>query len=67
MVAVGDTKLSDSLMNLIKKKYEEKSSESFGDLDIKWRLLWGKMASDETRVLLSSAVSIFHVTNYVSF
>ncbi|KAL8089919.1 uncharacterized protein LOC141697116 [Apium graveolens] len=60
MVAVGDTKLSDSLMNLIKRKYEEKSSQSFGDLDIKWRLLLGKMASDETRNLLSSAVSIFH-------
>lgn len=60
MVAVGDTKLSDSLMNLIKKKHEEKSSESFGDIDIKWRLLCGKMASGETMGLLSSAVSLFH-------
>lgn len=60
MVAVGDTKLSDSLMNLIKKKHEEKSLESFGDIDIKWRLLCGKMASGETMGLLSSAVSLFH-------
>lgn len=66
MVAVGDTKLSDSLMNVIKKKHEEKSSQSAGDLDIKWRLLCGKIASDETRGLLSNAVAIFHVTNYIS-
>lgn len=60
ILAVGDAKLSDSLMNVIKKKHEEKGSQSFGDLDIKWRLLCGKIASDETSVLLSNAVALFH-------
>ncbi|KAL1827721.1 hypothetical protein DCAR_0206903 [Daucus carota subsp. sativus] len=59
-VAVGDTELSDSLMDMIKKKHEEKGSQSFGDLNIRWRLLCGRTAADETRVLLSNAVAIFH-------
>ncbi|KAM7528022.1 hypothetical protein LguiB_031432 [Lonicera macranthoides] len=60
LVADGGEKLPDSLLNVIKKKREEKDSEGSVDLDIRWRLLCGKMPSDETRVLLSKAVSIFH-------
>ena len=41
-------------------KQAEQGLEPSADLDIRWRLLCGKMASDETRVLLSKAVAIFH-------
>ena len=64
-VAVGDTELSDPLMDMIKKKHEEKGSQSFGDLgdlNIRWRLLCERTAADETRILLSNVVAIFHVT-----
>uniref|UniRef100_A0A5B6ZWC6 PHD-type domain-containing protein n=1 Tax=Davidia involucrata TaxID=16924 RepID=A0A5B6ZWC6_DAVIN len=60
LVVYGEEKLPDSLLNVIKKKHLETSSESSANLDIRWRLLSGKMASDETRVLLSKAVAIFH-------
>ncbi|KAI4334319.1 hypothetical protein L6164_019029 [Bauhinia variegata] len=60
LVACGEADLPDSLLSMIKKKYEEKSLET-GDLDIKWRILNWKLASDvETRKLLSKACSIFH-------
>lgn len=65
LVADGGEKLPDSLLNVIKKKREEKDSEGSVDLDIRWRLLCGKMPSDETRVLLSKAVSIFHVSYFL--
>ena len=61
-VAVGDTELSDPLMDMIKKKHKEKGSQSFGDLNIRWRLLCERTAADETRVLLLNVVAIFHVT-----
>ncbi|KAL7173782.1 hypothetical protein ACSBR2_033108 [Camellia fascicularis] len=60
LVVSGEQKLQDSLLSIVKKKLEEKGSESSADLDIKWRLLSGQMASDDTRLLLSKAVSIFH-------
>lgn len=65
LVADGGEKLPETLLNVIKKKREEKDSEGSVDLDIRWRLLCGKMASDETRVLLSKAVSIFHVSYFL--
>ncbi|GMP36491.1 hypothetical protein CsSME_00008604 [Camellia sinensis var. sinensis] len=52
-----------ALQNLVvsgEQKLEEKGSESSADLDIKWRLLSGQMASDDTTLLLSKAISIFH-------
>ncbi|KAJ4979324.1 hypothetical protein NE237_010104 [Protea cynaroides] len=55
----GPEKLPDSLSNIIKKKYEEKGPED-GDLDVRWRVLSGKIACPETRLLLSKAVAIFH-------
>ncbi|KAI4349071.1 hypothetical protein L6164_009713 [Bauhinia variegata] len=56
----GAEKLSDSLLDVLKKKQAEKGLESLGDIDVKWRVLNGKIASPETRPLLSAAVSIFH-------
>nr|DAD28616.1 TPA_asm: hypothetical protein HUJ06_030084 [Nelumbo nucifera] len=56
----GSEKLPDSLSNIIKKKQEEKGSNNDADLDVRWRLLSGKNASPETKLLLSKAVAIFH-------
>ncbi|KAI4322336.1 hypothetical protein L6164_022041 [Bauhinia variegata] len=61
LVARGEANLPDSLISMIKKKYEEKGLETGGGFDIKWRILNWKLASDnETRQLLSKACSIFH-------
>ncbi|RVW47942.1 Increased DNA methylation 1 [Vitis vinifera] len=56
----GEEKLPDSLLNVIKEKHERKGLESIADYNVRWRLLSGKLASPETRVLLSEAVAIFH-------
>ncbi|XP_057955697.1 uncharacterized protein LOC131149343 [Malania oleifera] len=60
LVARGEEELSDSLFNVIKKKHEEKGREVSANLDIKWRIFRGKMATSETRAFLSRAVAIFH-------
>ncbi|XP_051152448.1 uncharacterized protein LOC127266298 [Andrographis paniculata] len=56
----GAQKLSDSSLDIIKKKLVE--SNGFGDVgfDVRWRLLNAKVASRETRVLLSQAVAVLH-------
>ncbi|KAE9587971.1 putative histone acetyltransferase chromatin regulator PHD family [Lupinus albus] len=62
-LVVGEKNLPvlDSLLNLIKKKHEEKGLKTEVGLDIKWRVMnWKLAASDETRKLLSKAVAIFH-------
>ncbi|CAK9157701.1 unnamed protein product [Ilex paraguariensis] len=56
----GAEKLPDYLLNVIKKKHEEKVLDSVPESDVRWRVLSGKIASRETRLLLSEAVAIFH-------
>ncbi|XVF07796.1 hypothetical protein REPUB_Repub06bG0170500 [Reevesia pubescens] len=56
----GAEKLPDSLLGVIKKKYVEKGLDADLNIDVRWRLLSGKFASPETRLLLSQAVGIFH-------
>nr|XP_033513973.1 uncharacterized protein LOC104103774 isoform X2 [Nicotiana tomentosiformis] len=56
----GDEKLSESCLGAVRMKLKEKCLDSVGDLDVRWRLLSGKITSRETRVLLAEAVSIFH-------
>ncbi|KAF8395308.1 hypothetical protein HHK36_019251 [Tetracentron sinense] len=56
----GPERLPDSLSNVIKKKHLLKDSESDAVLDVSWRLLSGKIASPESRLLLSKAVAIFN-------
>ncbi|XP_020211987.1 increased DNA methylation 1 isoform X2 [Cajanus cajan] len=56
----GSERLPESLLSVIKKKQEEKGLEPINDIDVRWRLLNGKIASAETRPLLLEAVSIFH-------
>ncbi|XP_007027516.2 PREDICTED: uncharacterized protein LOC18598089 isoform X1 [Theobroma cacao] len=53
-------KLPDSLLDVIRKKYVEKGLDADINIDVRWRLLSGKFASPETRLLLSQAVGIFH-------
>ncbi|XP_027352521.1 uncharacterized protein LOC113863222 isoform X2 [Abrus precatorius] len=54
----GAERLPESLLDVLKKKQEEKGLEPIND--VRWRLLSGKIASPETRTLLLEAVSIFH-------
>ncbi|XVF76337.1 hypothetical protein PTKIN_Ptkin13bG0258300 [Pterospermum kingtungense] len=56
----GPEKLPDSFLDVIKKKYAEKGLDADINIDVRWRLLSGKFASPETRLLLSQAVGIFH-------
>ena len=67
LVASKEKDVPDPLLNLIKKKHEEKSLEIGAGLDVKWRVMNWKLDSDsddsvETRKLLSKAVAIFHVS-----
>lgn len=50
--------LPESLLGVIKEKQGEKGLEPINDIDVRWRLLNGKIASPETRPLLLEAVSI---------
>lgn len=61
LVVRGEQELPEALLNAIQKNKEE--SETGVKLDVKWRVLNGKMASDdETKLLLSKAKTIFHVS-----
>ncbi|MQL77471.1 hypothetical protein Taro_009897 [Colocasia esculenta] len=52
--------LPDLQADVIKRKCDEKDINKDIVLDVRWRLLSGKTASSEARLLLSEAVSIFH-------
>lgn len=54
-------KLPVSLLNVMKKKNEEKGFEATND-DVRWRLLSGKLVSPESKLLLSQALAIFQVS-----
>ncbi|KAE8711386.1 cyclin-dependent kinases regulatory subunit 1-like [Hibiscus syriacus] len=61
LIVRGDENIPDSSLHVVRKKHAESSLESKAKLDIRWRVLSGKMASsDDTRVTLSKAVAIFH-------
>ncbi|TYH62467.1 hypothetical protein ES332_D07G122300v1 [Gossypium tomentosum] len=61
LVIRGEEQLPDSSLAVVKKKHVESSLGSKAKLDIRWRVLSGKMTSlDDTRVTLSKAVAIFH-------
>jgi len=67
LVARGEENLPSPLLNLIRKKYNDKGLEFGLDFDIKWRLLnWKVGKSEETRQLLSKVVAIFHVSVLLS-
>lgn len=65
LVALGGEKLPESILVSVQKKIEDKGSASITNLKIRWRVLnWKMSPSDETRSLLSKAVSIFHVSDF---
>lgn len=57
----GPEKLPDSLLQVVNRKLGEIGSDIKADADVSWRLISGKIASPETRLLLSEAIAIFHV------
>ncbi|XP_073309927.1 uncharacterized protein [Primulina huaijiensis] len=60
LLNAGAEKILDSSLNIVREKHIEKNPVAEVDLDMRWRLLNGKITSRETRVLLSQAVAIFH-------
>ncbi|KAE8692514.1 Acyl-CoA N-acyltransferase with RING/FYVE/PHD-type zinc finger domain isoform 2 [Hibiscus syriacus] len=60
LLTCGAEKLPASLLNVVRKKYVEKGLDANINIDVRWRLLSGRFASPETRLLLSQAVGIFH-------
>ncbi|KAI4368738.1 hypothetical protein MLD38_017259 [Melastoma candidum] len=60
LVAHGEEKLPDSLLDVVRKKRLERDAQSSSDVEIKWRILNSKMdSSDESRQLLSHSIKIF--------
>lgn len=57
----GPEKLPESSLDHIKKKLVIEGLDTEADTDVRWRILSGKVATRETRLLLSEAVAIFHV------
>lgn len=63
LVVHGEEKVPNNLLNVIKKKHRDEGSQCAVEVDVKWRILNGTIASDEeTELLLSKAVAIFHVS-----
>ncbi|XVE76081.1 hypothetical protein DITRI_Ditri12bG0144300 [Diplodiscus trichospermus] len=60
LLICGDEKLPDSFLDVIMKKCVEKGLDADINIDVRWRLLSGRYATPETRLLLSQAVGIFH-------
>ncbi|XP_060176966.1 uncharacterized protein LOC132607144 isoform X2 [Lycium barbarum] len=54
----GEERLPDSCLDAIRVK--ENGLVAVDELDVRWRLLSGRISSRETRRLLAEAVSIFH-------
>ncbi|GAA0138767.1 hypothetical protein LIER_00451 [Lithospermum erythrorhizon] len=60
LVADGEMQIPEFLLATIKEKHANLESNDISDLNVKWRLLRGKQVNEETRKLLSGAVTIFH-------
>jgi len=56
-------RLPESLLDVIKKKRVERCLEPLNEIDVRWKLLNGKIASPETRPLLLEAVAMFNVSS----
>lgn len=56
----GPEKIPDLLLDVVNRKLGENGLDIKVDVDISWRLISGKIASPETRLLLSEAIAIFH-------
>ncbi|KAF8110566.1 hypothetical protein N665_0081s0001 [Sinapis alba] len=56
----GAENLSDDSLEIIRMKQGITDVDSVSHLDIRWRLISGKVTSPESRMLLSQALAIFH-------
>ncbi|KAJ8899731.1 hypothetical protein K2173_019430 [Erythroxylum novogranatense] len=59
LIVRGAEKLPDSILEVIKMKHEQKGLGIISDIDVRWRLLSGKLSSRENKLLLSQALIIF--------
>lgn len=63
LLVTGAERLPESLLDVIKKKRVERCLEPLNEIDVRWKLLNGKVASPETRPLLLEAVAMFNVSS----
>jgi hypothetical protein len=61
MISDGAQPLSESDIDIIRKKHESKGLIMDTNTDIRWQLLAGRSATEDGNLLLSSAVPIIHV------
>lgn len=59
----GAELLPSSHADIIKKKREDRSLNNEADVAISWRLLRGRNLDEGSKLMLSRAVAIFHVSN----
>ncbi|KAL0460616.1 UNVERIFIED_CONTAM: Increased DNA methylation 1 [Sesamum latifolium] len=64
LIGDGEQRLPEALSDALKMKCEGQSLQKNPELGIRWRLLRGKKAAEDTRVWLSGAVNIFHVSAF---
>ncbi|KAL0460615.1 UNVERIFIED_CONTAM: hypothetical protein Slati_0688700 [Sesamum latifolium] len=64
LVGDGEQRLPEALSDVLKMKCEGQSLQKNLELGIRWRLLRGKKAAEDTRMWLSGAVNIFHVSAF---
>lgn len=60
LISDGDQRLPEAGSNILEKKGDGEGSQQDPKPDVRWRLLRGKVASEDTRAWLSGAVTIFH-------
>ncbi|KAK4408447.1 hypothetical protein Sango_0425700 [Sesamum angolense] len=60
LIGDGEQRLPEALSDVVKMKSEGQDLHKNPELGIRWRLLHGKKATEDSRVWLSGAVNIFH-------
>lgn len=60
IISIGAQPLSESDIDIIRKKHESRSLIMDNDAEIRWQLLAGRSATEDGNLLLSSAVPIIH-------
>ncbi|KAK4441232.1 Increased DNA methylation 1 [Sesamum alatum] len=60
LIGDGEQRLPEALSDVLKKKCEGQDPHKNPEPEIRWRLLRGKKGTEDTRVWLSGAVTIFH-------
>lgn len=63
----GAELLPSSNIDIIKRKCDIRGLDKNLDIDIRWRLLSGRALEADSKLLLSRAVTIFHVSDVALF